>query len=193
MKEKIEILENTIMQGLNLEIQYNGGSQPGTYRRIKPLDIKNDNLYAKCLICNEAKYFKIDKIYICRDGEYNKSNEYQLGAKPFSKYKDILNIYEKTHEEFEKLGWITYYENNSLGLYLTFKNGNRKKKPDVFISYMEYLIGINEDGSEFKNKNDRPYLVFAKNEYCFGLKYIDKAADKFIEYAKRMAPNNNQL
>jgi len=56
-------------------IRYNGGSNPGAYREIRPLRMtKTGKLQAKCLLTNAVKFFVIDNIELADPPETARSS-----------------------------------------------------------------------------------------------------------------------
>lgn len=62
MSEVLARLESAIGTGELVSIVYHGGSQPGAFREITPLQIEDGKVRARCYTSNAVKTFALDKI-----------------------------------------------------------------------------------------------------------------------------------
>lgn len=183
----IDILKNAIENRSSIKIKYNGGSKPGSSREIVPNKMDNDKLIARCLTTKSNKSFFINKIEIPEENTPVNYDDYIVSENTII---DINKLYKISIDTLEGLGWkINYIENESIGLYKYYKNGNVMKHPTILIEYSEYIRSeiwidvITMEAVEPK-KSSKPWLVYVKNKNTRSFSNFNNAAIYFLEQSK---------
>jgi hypothetical protein len=190
-----DILHEAIENAEVLRIKYYGGSQPGTVRQISPISISKDKVTARCLSSNAVKTFAIDKIEVCDSNDQNNETQWDPAKKSEVMYGSFAAFCDLQRSELETLGWHVNSDANFISLHRRFKNGNPLKGSDVSLDYDEYaydlVVGLHGKLREENiRKRKRPWMVRAKAMQTRTYGNLDKAADLFMEQARRLCPRN---
>ena len=167
-------LEIAIGTGELVNIIYHGGSEPGTARMILPIKIEGDKVRAKCYVTNKVKVFNLEKMELALSDKINFSGEHK-------EPENLQTAVAPFLEELKNLRWDIETDNETfVYLYTFFKNGKRRKTPDVGISFH----ASNAEDPEWDDGiNHRPWYV-----HGHAFKYLGKAILKFMEFARDKAP-----
>lgn len=121
-------LKEAIGTGELIGVIYHGGSQPGMYREISPVEIEGDKVRAHCHASNAEKMFSIEKIEIPDSAlrPDDKSIAWNPhGARPFDSIGEVHGVHLVTLRE---LGWTVdierYEDGEAIWLRSKFKNGS---------------------------------------------------------------------
>lgn len=192
----VELLCKAIENDADIRIRYQGGSQPGSVRLIRPKSVTGDILWATCLETNNNKSFRIDKIEVLdSDGEYSRSEKYLQGTH----IKEPQNLIEALSGKIDMANTENVFlvvEENFAGLFKKFKNGKQTKHPFIQIRYQPETIdytSIDENGifREVVKPSIKPWHVdsnLAKNSAAF--KNLKAATEKFIYYINEWSEKN---
>jgi hypothetical protein len=161
-------LHEAIGTGELISIIYHGGSEPGTARMILPIKIEGDKVRARCYTSNKVKAFSLEKIELAADDIPDYTGAHQEPASLKEAIAPYLN-------ELKAAGWDIELTSDSAGLFTFFKNGKRRKTPDLGIYY--------QNPNENDGINHRPWYVSGH-----AYKYLSKAILKFMEIARRHKP-----
>ena len=144
-------------------IRYHGGSQPGTYREIVPLNVMPDRVIAWCRQSSASKFFLFDAIEF-RSGP-PASNEGVLSWAPLiggERLVPTVAQMEAAHREaLEALGWhverVVGESGETLGLHRRSKVGKLLKHPTLTLSFepMTYDLVVTREGG-YEHANVRP-------------------------------------
>lgn len=170
MKNLQKRLEDAIGTGELVNIIYHGGSEPGTARMILPIKIEGDKVRARCYISNKVKAFTIEKIEFASDD----ISDYTGTRQEPDSLEQAISPYL---DELKAAGWDIEITSDSAGLFTFFKNGKRRKTPDLGIYYQK--------PNENDGINHRPWYVSGH-----AYKYLSKAILKFMEIARSRKPTN---
>lgn len=177
------ILQTAIGTGELINIVYNGGSEPGKSRMILPIKIEDNKLRARCYVTEAVKVFNIDKITIPNHDMIDYTGDH--------KEPDTLQqAVEPIMFELKALSWDIELSKDSICLFSFFKNGKRRKTPDVSLSYFAaYTSEYSVNGviSSATTERAQPWYVMGHS-----FKYLSKAILRFRECAITKAPNNKQ-
>lgn len=158
-----ERLQQAIGTGELIGIVYHGGSRPGAFREIAPLQIDADKVRARCYTSNAVKVFSLGKIELrgpvpTQDDIQQVWNETAPQHPP---YTTIVEVHEYCRATVTELGYTaeleTYQDGHRICLRTSFKNGKLRKTAVVSISH-ERLIwdtAITPTG-QFIRTNERP-------------------------------------
>ncbi len=127
------VLEKALETGEVITVIYHGGSQPGTRRKITPVELYKNSIRARCYASNEVKKFLLDKLGLCDDDNIT---EYKIGAgfEPIP-FKSIEQAAFHVKEKLEHLGWHPSISKDQICLFSHFKNGNVRKKRRLIIIF----------------------------------------------------------
>jgi hypothetical protein len=162
------------------------------------MQITGDKIRARCFASNAVKVFMIDKIEILDHAPTNGKDSWDPQAKLVEKYSSIQDIHAAHATKFESMGWHVVHETGLLALHRKWKSGKPLKGADVSLSYSEWVydeyMDYNDDGDlvEFKTnkrKSARPYGVWAKKHHGSSFGHLDRAAERFLQWAAEAAPN----
>lgn len=186
-------IQKAIKDGEVLTIIYQGGSQPGSKREIKPIKIIESKLRARCMSSEAVKSFLISKISIIDKNEELDTPDWKNKDKQIDHYESIESLLEKKQDYFVALGWHVEQNPNMLSLHSRFKNGKVKKGADVLLSFEEfdYAVFVDDDGevhSEDPVKRQRPWVISAKSKDTRTYGSFDNAVHTFLEWAQSLAP-----
>lgn len=198
-------LKEAIETGEVLKVRYHGGSQPGTLRQIAPISVIGNKVKARCYSSGSVKTFIIDKVEIVSLSLAKDSDEWQKGKDKTVEYNSLSDMLENNVNLFEEFGWHIesqlFGDQQFLGLYARFKNGNPKKMPEIELSYEKYayqMVVDWESDSEYlevepkiTGEKKRPWTVRAKKQTTKSFGSLDKAAIPFLEWAEIYAPSKN--
>ncbi len=187
LEEKIEAKEI-------IEVKYNGGSKPGTFRKLMPLSIATNKLIAIDIQSEKRKYYMLAKIEI--PGQKLTRPEDNNPTLSKIKGKEDLGIfYNHFLEKNKELGWHTQFnkEDYYIALSTYYKNG-KLKKPYIQFYFREFTTHYYWD-NEGKQREEVepsrfPWVVYSK--YADGSHYgiLERALKKFLELAIKHAPVN---
>lgn len=172
MKTIKQTLQNAIGTGELINIIYNGGSEPGKSRMIMPINIEGNKIRARCYTTNTVKSFNIEKITLAQSDQINYTGEHK-------EPETLLKAIEPFMDEVKTLDWEIEINEFEAGLFIYFKNGNRKKTATVSIIYTNA-----PDSNGRIEEKSRPWYVHGHS-----FKYLSKAIEKFMTYAREKAPN----
>lgn len=180
MEEIIKTLQTAIGTGELVNIIYNGGSEPGKSRMIIPIKIDGGKVRARCYVTNAVKTFNIDKMILSPTDQF----DYTGGHKDPETLQDAIAPFM---DELKSLGWEIDIDDYGIGLFSYFKNGKRRKMPDVSLHYSETSESWDKD---FGYEEDRTIKDKSRPWYVHGhsFKYLSKAIVKFMDYATERAP-----
>jgi hypothetical protein len=174
LQQAIETKEQTT-------IIYNGGSAPGTTRRIAPIEIKGDSLIARCLESNARKTFKLAKIELSNNQAILPYQVEDRSAWTFAEHTAAIRPIIKA------AGWHSEETACSLLLFRFFKNGKLRKTPEMGIRFQEFTTESEWDMQENRPIQTEkpavnPWKVFAPNqESTRSFRHLDKAFSAFAE------------
>jgi|HubBroStandDraft_6_1064221.scaffolds.fasta_scaffold420898_1 hypothetical protein len=193
-------LEQAIGTGQLIGIIYHGGSQPGSYREIAPLQINGDKVRARCYTSNAVKAFSLDKIEL--RGPVPTPEDEKIEWDPHNikvpQFNDIGEIYRAHLTDLSVLGWTAEFEKyddgEAIWLRSKFRNGSLRKTPDVGLLY-EALIWnsvVQFDGSigrEDIRPRRRPWIVRSKAfDAAKTFSDVGAAVVTFLDEARQQAP-----
>jgi hypothetical protein len=183
-----DILEKSIAHKTPLEIIYMAGSQPGRKRLIQPVAIDGDKLRAICLETGLVKSFFIHKI----DFDTSDNPESKPYISGLEDHQDDLSSFDQICKSviapLTADGWHVIITEESMGVYLKWKNGTPHKTAEVDLLYYSHC------GDEFGEwrPSVRPWYVRGKKTgTARTFKYLQPALEYFIELAKQMKEINN--
>lgn len=201
MNDVTAALEKAIQAGEVLTVKYHGGSQPGAERQIAPISIDGHKVRARCYTSNAVKQFMIDKIELCTSHVPEGIAAWNPKAKPKVIYTTIADVHQAHRNDFELAGWHVAFENEQLGLHRRRKNGDPLKWPDVSLSYQEWVDSEYDSDVNFiddeqpvdifqapQRKSTRPYRSWAKKHTGSSYAHLDRAVERFLQWAKELAP-----
>lgn len=173
-------LQEVIDRKSQTTIVYHGGSAPGSARRISPIEIKGDTLIARCLESNARKMFKLDKVELATTQEifpYRPSEDRSAWtfAEHMAAYLPIL----------QAAGWHIEATEDSLNLFLLFKNGRPRKRPEAYIRYEpiaehETFDWPSRERLVRQEPAKNPWKVSAGSGGVRAFKRLDKAFAAFV-------------
>lgn len=166
-------LEYAIGTGELVGIVYHGGSQPGAFREIAPLQINDDKVRARCYMSNAVKVFSLDKIELRGQvpTEIDQQNAWDANSPRTPPYNDIADIHDYCRKQLLRLGYLvdieTYDDGKRILLRTSFMNGKVRKMPTVSISYEALIwdMSVDEDGQLVRvneRPRQRPWIVRSK-------------------------------
>jgi hypothetical protein len=126
-----ERLQQAIGTGELIGIVYHGGSRPGAFREIAPLQIDADKVRARCYTSNAVKVFSLGKIELrgavpTQDDFQHAWRDSALEQPP---YTTIAEIHEFCRALVTELGYKaeveTYQDGQRICLRTSLKNGKQ--------------------------------------------------------------------
>jgi hypothetical protein len=197
MSSEIEdILFNSIQADRVIRIIYNGGSQPGSHREIKPLTVTSTDTRALDITTGFVKTFKLEKIQLL-DASASPP-VYDPTLLPQTEHaKTIEQAFINRVALLEQMGWHVELLEDSISLFSYFKNGKPKRGAEVLLSYYEfssesYFEPESGEMIESKKKSIRPFRVSSKNfPMARTFSRLEKAIELFNAEAKILAPINS--
>ena len=170
------LLKSSIGTGEVIGVVYHGGSQPGSYREIVPLQISDGKVRARCLTSQAVKVFVLSKLSIAPPRSAEDAPKHAW--RPKTQANPLINIsialvYEVYLPALDAAGWHVECEHNEDGsflkLFARLKNGKLRKHPDCELSYqsMIYAPVTLEDGSSIGDElrsRSRPWGVSGKSK-----------------------------
>ena len=188
-------VRQAIAAGEVLKITYEGGSQPGSVREIAPMTIESGKVRAHCYMSGAVKQFSLAKITIVEGDQKTEAKIWQSGIGPTVLFKTLDAFVEGSRGQLLDLGWHIENSQSSVSLHRLRKNGVPLKGYDVSLRYDEYtydsVLGFDgEVHNENMRKRQRPWTVRANDQVTKSFGALDKAANKFMEWAKQLAPQS---
>ena len=194
-------IRQSIGTGEVIGIIYHGGSQPGTFREITPIQADDEKVRAHCHTSHVVKVFLIEKIEL-RDIEPTAddlSNRWDPRRTRHPKFITIDDAFAALRSDLEALGWHvtrdTDEEGERIDLREFFKNGKLRKNYSASLVYQSTAtrLVVNEEGEltrEATGPRTRPWIVRSK-QFKSAKTYADadKAIELFLEEARKQAPN----
>ena len=141
----IDRLQEAIATGEILGIVYHGGSQPGAFREIAPIAIKDGKVQARCNASNAVKTFVIEKIEFraASPSPDDIANSWREGFLRAAKFGNLSEVSAALSTQLQELGWIVGLDSDefgeSLNLRGTFMNGKLIKTPDASLVYRDHV------------------------------------------------------
>jgi hypothetical protein len=193
-------LEQAIGTGQLIGIIYHGGSQPGSYREIAPLQINGDKVRARCYTSNAVKMFSLDKIEL--RGSVPTPEDGKIEWDPHHikvpQFNGIGEIYQAHLTDLGVLGWTVEFEKyddgEAIWLRSKFRNGSLGKTPDVALLYEALIwdLVVQFDGSigrENIRPRRRPWTVRSKAfDAAKTFSDVGVAVVMFLDEARQQAP-----
>jgi hypothetical protein len=195
-------LKQALETGEVIGILYHGGSQPGAYRQITPIQVGDNQVRARCYMSNAVKMFALDKIEL-RDAASPTTSDLSSIWSPHAKaaipaLSSVTEVAAHYRSSLEAQGWHIEYECNDEGeylcLYAHLKNGRLRKHPTVSLGYetMGYDLVVTPDGgterANFRPRT-RPWSVTAKGGKSGTWSHIEGAIRCFLEAAAAEQPS----
>jgi hypothetical protein len=195
-------LKLAIETGEVIGILYHGGSQPGAYRQITPIQVGDNQVQAHCYMSNTVKIFALDKIEL-RDAasptDSDLSSIWDSDAKaPIPVFTSVAEIAAHYRSYLEAEGWHVehhhYDEGESLCLYGRLKNGKLRKYPTVSLTYeaTTYDLAVTPDGGTEKanlRPRVRPWSVTGKGGYLRTWSHLEGAVRRFLDAVASEQPS----
>src|SRR4051812_27401190 len=101
-----ERLERAIGTGELVGIVYYGGSQPGAFREIEPLQIDGEKVWARCHTSSAEKVFSIDKIELRGPVPTEDDRKHEWGGTPKpAPYTNVAEVRSYFREQLDKTGF----------------------------------------------------------------------------------------
>jgi len=190
-----ERLLEAIQDGEIIKIIYHGGSRPGALREIAPMSIKDGLLWARCYTSHAVKCFGLRKIDILEGDAQPTVPEWQPGGIAPEKYNSIAEVLQDQQDLLTQLGWHMEHSDTEISLHRkNKKTGIPLKGKEVRLFYEEFRHdSIMDIDGGFRDviteiKKLRPWTVKCKDQITKTYSHLGAAVDKFIEYAKSLAP-----
>lgn len=180
-----EVLQNAIEAKERVDIIYLGGSRPGSSRSIAPISISNNRVRARCYSSNIVKYFDIKKIKLPSSAPLVRYEDYTE-----KKYKTTQDIFDDFCVLYPNTSLICDYSPTSISILGYVKNGKRKSKRSISITYYERCsdtlsvrINANLEVEYYKPKT-RPWSISGPLGNTIAYSDLHKAA---MEFFKRLS------
>jgi hypothetical protein len=192
-------LEQAIGTGQLIGIIYHGGSQPGSYREIAPLQINGDKVRSRCYTSNAVKMFSLDKIELRGPVPTPQDKKIEWAPHHISvpQFNDIGEVYRAHLTDLGVLGWIVefkkYDDGEAIWLRSKFRNGNLRKTPDVGLLHETLIwdLVVQFDGSigrENIRPRRRPWIVRSKAfDAAKTFSDVGAAVATFLDEARQQA------
>ena len=154
-------LQQAIGTGELVRIVYYGGSRPGTFRDVAPIEITGEHVLAFCETTNSQKTFRLDKIDLRAAGPVDNRAAQTLTSRSAPLFETVAEIHSCYRHALEAVGWhVEFLEVETgafLHLYERFKNGKLRKSPTITLNYQHttYDVAVTQDG-DFEHINVRP-------------------------------------
>ncbi len=187
-------LEQALETGEVIGILYHGGSQPGAYRQITPVQVGEKQVRARCHTSHAVKMFALDKIEL-RDAASPTTSDLSSVWNPHAKtsiptFNTIAEVSAHYRSSLEAKGWHVQHECSEEGdflcLYARLKTGKLQKQPTVSLGYetTAYDLVVTPDGgierANFRPRT-RPWSVTAKGGNSGTWSHIEGAIRCFLE------------
>ena len=172
--DALQALTQAIRDRRTIRIVYDGGSQPGSQREIRPLRVAGSSLWAFCMASGRAKQFLLSKIRIPSEDGGISAYAAETMTRPTAPRR-LTEALGSQRSELEQMGWHVQLDETSATVHRYFKNGKPRKRPDAGILKMDrpgrpwYVHG--------------PGLVVART-----FSDITRAVSLFLEQARTYAP-----
>tara|TARA_R110000772_G_scaffold58539_4_gene132568 strand:- start:38887 stop:39504 length:618 start_codon:yes stop_codon:yes gene_type:complete len=173
-----------------VRVIYDGGSQAGAERVITPLAIDGDKLRARCHASGTVKVFKVSRVRL--PGSDGPAAKYDSAAAPHREFSSFAEIVARYRDTLKGLGWHTEVTATHFTLHKVRKNGAPLKRPEVGISFVEFIEDTYWDQDETgelvevstgTRKSTRPYGVYGHGKSSASYGKADRAAALFFEWA----------
>jgi DNA polymerase III subunit epsilon len=192
-EDTVRILRDAVDTGEILSVAYHGGSRPGALREIAPIRIEEDLVVAHCYDSGKVKAFRVSQIQVFRNGKPITAFVPQEGNSRISAFQDLSDVIAENRHELLALGWDVYADREDISLYRKFKNGKRRKHPDVRIQFIEtteewYFDPEMECRSEVR-KRARPWVISLRDGGT-AFSRLDRAVERFMSEARKRAPSD---
>lgn len=193
--DKLKEISEAVRSHSELTITYDGGSQPGTKRRITPISLEGGGLRARCHATGTAKLFSLEKLHL--SDSVQPAPAYIRNPSP-NKFNSLLEVYSHYRDTLEGMGWHVNTEFSEdyacIALHNKFKNGKVKKGPDLSFAYRKYIDETYFDGDDWVSpspprESTRPFAVYGKSVAGGPYGKLDRAISVFMEAATASAPN----
>lgn len=176
----VDLLTRTLKDRGEIVVIYNGGSQPGTRRRIQPIKIGQLDMRARDLSAQLVKSYRLDRIQIaptdCAAAWYVPRCEDEVERIADTPLPELI---EPHRSALERLSWVVDVDDRSVYLRARFKNGkpHRSAKAGLVLS--------EDDNSK------RPWHVFGPG-LASGRSFsiLAKAFDLFLQQAREHPPEH---
>jgi hypothetical protein len=195
MVELRERLKSAADAAEMVSIIYHGGSRAGIARRVLPVRVTEDAVWAIEADGEQRKQFKLAKIELAPEGVEAKNLSDEPSAEPAT-LDDALAPYVR---ELEAAPWVLVREPSHTALYGRFKNGKLRKRPQLSISYLEPSNIRRETNWETGEKllverplngNERPWSVSGPGG-SWQYKKLSSATQRFMAEFRAMAGNRD--
>jgi hypothetical protein len=192
-------LKEAIEDGEVLKIIYHGGSQPGTSRYIAPIQVGNGKVRARCYSSKDVKVFYLNKLTIM-DGDENQKQQIDSWDPELDvlyHYESISDFIDKEIITLAQLGWHITNDEERIYLHSKFKSGSllNRDDADVWLVYQRYSSGsvayIDDESGEWVEceiERQKSWDIGCKNQNTGNYRTLDKAAKKFMNLARLLAP-----
>lgn len=165
-----------------LDIVYHGGSQPGSQRRVAPISISGNKLWARCFPQNVVKSFSVSKISF--PGQNVVVPTHDPNLVPTVLYQTLDDFLAANLLKLEAVDWHVTVEHKPdsddvrVGAYAKLKNGSTRKHPAWALSYETHRL---DDAGMVERQ--RKWLVAERNRSVKSFYTLDKAAAFFMQSA----------
>ncbi len=156
----INVLKKSLGTGEILNIIYHGGTEPGTTRRILPIQIKGDILCARCLSTLRVKSYSLDKIELANGDEVTFHGVHDLLAIAISA-GDLISVNYDSGQNSLQHAVIRpiAIENRSHLIAYSFITGTERKlkieKMNLDVDFYPYYM----EGDELQDIQDFRWLA----------------------------------
>lgn len=179
-----------IENGEMLTIIYHGGSHAGIARRVLPVRVTDDALWAIEADGEIRKQFKLAKLELAPEG----ATAQNLSDTPPEEPQTLNEAMAPHMPVLEASGWTIVCDDRRIALYGRFKNGNLRKAPALEINYCEPVPTVSrsvtvrvegrsasmEEVEESTTANARPWGVSCKGS-GWNYKLLSRAVARFME------------
>lgn len=175
-----------------LIVKYDGGSRPGSSRKISPIALDEHKVRARCLSSNATKLFSISKLSLLDTALPEEDYVMNSTAESSDSIEELLEV----HQDFlSTIGWHIEFDGSCISLHKRFKNGNPMKGHEVSLSFEEFtydLVATPEGDFEKFNhrKNIKPWSVRSNQYDTKSYGTSSKAVATFLEWARKLAPSD---
>lgn len=175
-----------------LEIIYNGGSRPGSKRKLGILRVDRDKIRARCYTSKAVKLFFVNKIEIVEDNIKTKAVDWNENKPKETHYTTLEQFRDDKTKSLSSMGWHVKFDDTLISLHRRFKNGSPLKGCDVRLIYEEYVYDEYWDGGgemcTEKKKSLRPWIIRGTKKTGRSFGHLNKATALFMEWADELAP-----
>lgn len=126
-------LQEACDDGELISIVYHGGSHAGLARRIVVTNVTADAVWAREADGRQSKQFKISKIQLAPADAVVHNLDDSQAPQPSTLDEAIAPHMAILMDS----PWVVVSEPNAIKLYGTFKNGKRRKRPALALTYQE--------------------------------------------------------